>query len=317
MLRAVTSRALHLLGVVFIVSFVTMIMVDLIPGDPASVVLGEGATSEQLDQLRQQWNLDDPLLLRYVESLADLVRGDLGTSVITNDSVLDTILERLPVTLEIAAIALVIALVVGVPLGIWTASRANTWVDRAGLLATSLMISPPAFLTGLLLAYVFAVRLHLLPVTGWVPISEGLSDNLRSALLPGVALSIYETGVVARVLRSAMISTLSEDYVFAAHARGLSRTYVLLRHALRPSLIPLFTVVGLILARLIGGTIIVEVLFALPGIGNLLITSIQSRDFTLLQGVVVFVALGYVLVNALVDVLYTVIDPRLRNRAAA
>ncbi|WP_300009250.1 ABC transporter permease [Pseudonocardia sp.] len=317
MLRAVTRRVLHLLGVVLIVSFVTMIMVDLIPGDPASVVLGEGATSEQLEQLRQQWSLDDPLLLRYAEWLADLVRGDLGTSVITNDPVLSTILERLPVTLEIAAIALVIALALGVPLGIWTASRADTWVDRAGLLATSLMISPPAFLTGLLLAYMFAVQLHLLPVTGWSPISDGLSDNLRSALLPGVALSIYETGVVARVLRSAMISTLGEDFVFAAHARGLPRTYVLLRHALRPSLIPLFTVVGLILARLIGGTIIVEVLFALPGIGNLLITSIQSRDFTVLQGVVVFVALGYVLVNALVDVLYTVIDPRLRNRAAA
>jgi peptide/nickel transport system permease protein len=316
MLRVIRSRVLHLIGVVLIVSFVTMIMIDLIPGDPASVVLGEGATPEQLDQLRGQWNLDDPLLLRYVEWLGDLARGDLGTSVITNDPVLGTVLERLPVTLEIAVIALGIALLVGVPLGVWTASRSDTWVDRAGLLATSLMISPPAFLTGLLLAYIFAVRLQLLPVTGWVPITDDLPGNLASALLPGVALSVYETGVVARVLRSAMISTLGEDYIFAAHAKGLSRPYVLLRHALRPSLIPLFTVVGLILARLIGGTIVVEVLFALPGIGTLLITSIQSRDFTVLQGVVVFVALGYVLVNALTDLLYTVVDPRLRKRTA-
>lgn len=311
--RRLRRRSMHLVWVVFGVSVLTFCALNLLPGDPAVAIAGENATREQIDALREELGLNEPLVIRYLDYVGALVTGDLGTSLRSGEPVLSLIGARLPVTLEIVAIALVLALVPAVLVAILAARRPDGLFDRFATTAALTGLSIPHFLLGILLILVFSVSLGVLPATGWTPFTDSPIDNLRSALLPAVTLAITEFAVFMRLLRSELIETLREEYIVTAEAKGLSERRVMWGHALRNSLFPLLTVLGLNLGALIGGSVVTETVFAVPGIGRMLVESIQFRDFPVVQGVVLFVTVSYVLCNFLVDLLYSVLDPRLRH----
>lgn len=312
MIRVLGRRLAHLVPVLLLVSFATMVMLDLIPGEPAYAILGESATPEQVAQVNHELGLDKGLLERYGDWLGGVLTGDFGTSLRTNQAVWDAISERLPVTIELAVLAQLLALVVAIPVAVFTAQAQGGRGDRWWAAVSSLFIATPSFVLALVLAYVLSVRWHVFPVTGWVPIEDGLGENLRTAFLPALALALGEIAVYSRLLRADMITTLQNDYVLAAQAKGLTPMYVLFRHALRPSSFSLVTLSGLSLGRLVGGTVVVETIFALPGLGQLTVQSTLASDLVMIQGIVVFVALVYVIINALVDMAYAFLDPRVR-----
>jgi peptide/nickel transport system permease protein len=309
-------KLLHLVPVLLLVSLATLLLLNLTPGDPAYALLSDQATPEQVAAVHKQLGLDRPFIVRYAAWLGGIAHGDFGTSFRTHQPVADAIKERLPVTSELAFLALVIALAAAVPLGVYAAYRADGAFDRTLSLATSVFISSPAFLTGLFLTYVLAVSLRVLPVTGWVNLLDDPLGNLDHILLPALTLSLGEVAIFTRLLRSDMIGTLQEDFILAAKAKGLPIGRILVRHALRPSSFSLVTLAGISLGRLMAGAVIVESLFALPGLGQLVIQAVLSRDYIVVQGVVMFVALAYVLINTLVDIAYGYLDPRVRASGA-
>lgn len=304
-----------MLGVLVIVTFATLAMLEFLPGDTATAIVGETATPEQIDAVTERLGLDEPLPMRYVDWVADAVRGDLGTSFVTGQSTTSAIVDRLPVTLELAGLSLAMALIVGISCGVLAATFAGGWFDRAFRAVSAATFSAPNFLLALLLSYAFAVKFKVFNVAGWVGITEDPVLNLKAVMLPALSLAAAEAMTFGRLLRSDMITVLGEDYISAATLRGLPRWYVLLRHALRPSSFSLVTVGGLALARMLGGTVIIESIFGLPGLGQLLLKAIESEDYVVLQGVVVFVAVAYVVINLAVTVLYPILDPRVRRRA--
>lgn len=313
MFRFVLRKILHIVPVLLIVSFATYVMLDLLPGDQVSALIGETAPPEQVELVRSELGLDKPMLQRYGEWLGGVVQLDFGRSFRTNQPVFDAIKDRIPVTLEIAFLALVLALFAAIPVGVYSAYRPGGYIDRATTAGTSGLISSPPFLTALLLIFVFGVQLGVLPVTGWAKFTQDPIQNLRHAILPAVTLATAEFSVFSRVLRADMTATLQEDFILNSRAKGLSTPFILFRHALRPSSISLVTLAGLSLGRLIGGTVIIETIFAVPGLGLLAVTSIFNRDFVVIQGVIVFIAFAYVTVNAFIDVLYAWLDPRVRT----
>jgi|SRR5690606_33783693 len=298
--------------VVLFVSFLVVALLALAPGSPATVILGENATPEAVADLERQLGLDQPVWVQWWHWIGAAFQGDLGTSLVNGVTVLDAVTTALPVTLEIAVLALLISLGISIPLALLAAPRAGSAADRGVGALTSVLLAIPAFVAAPLLVYLFAIQLRWFPVTGWVPLSEGIGANLRSAFLPALSVALIEIAAFQRVLRADLVTTLREDYIDAARTKGLSARYVLLRHALRPSSFSLLTVSGMSLGRLLGGTIIVEFLFTLPGLGQLVATSVSSRDVVTVQGVVAFVAMAYVLVNTLVDIGYGFLDPRVR-----
>jgi peptide/nickel transport system permease protein len=311
--KLLARKLLTLVPVVLAVSFLTFLLTSLLPGDPALQVLGGGEPSaEQIEAVREDLGLNDPLPVRYGKWLGNALTGDLGRSYRTGESVVEAITERLPVTLEIGLLALVIALLVAIPVGILSALRAGTRLDRSITTATFGLLSVPSFVIALLLIYLFAVYLGVLPAVGWTRFSDDPVQNIRSAILPAMALSVGEMAAYSRLLRTDMIATLQQDFVTMAKAKGMPTWYILIRHALRPSSFSLLTVVGLRVAGLIGGAVIIETIFALPGIGRLLVDSIQQRDLIIVQGIVLFISVSYVLVNFVVDLLYAALDPRIR-----
>ncbi|MCS5736067.1 ABC transporter permease [Herbiconiux daphne] len=318
---AVLRSALRKIGyaalVVLVVTFGVSLMLSLAPGSVAETILGENATPENVALLNKELGYDRPFIVQYLDWLSHAVRGDLGVSPITHLPVTEAILQRLPVTLELAVLALVLSLVIAVPLAIVSAARAGSALDRGISAATSVFLSVPAFVAGPVLIYFFAVQLRVFPALGWVPIEDGLGANLAAAFLPALAAALVEIAAFHRVLRADLIGTLREDFVAAARAKGLSPSYVMFRHAFRPSSFSLLTISALSLARLIGGTIIVETLFVLPGIGQLIANAVLQRDVVTVQGVVAFIAVTFVVVNMIVDVSYGLIDPRLRRAPAA
>lgn len=303
--------------VIFLVSVAAVALLSLSPGSVASVILGENATQDAVDALNAELGLDQPLWRQYTDWLGAALQGDLGTSPITNQSVTGTIMDRLPVTLEIAALSLTMALVISILLAVVSAALQGTWVDKFISAISSALLAIPAFIAGPILIYFLAVQLGWFPVAGWSHIEDGLGPNLKSALLPALAISLTEIAAFHRLLRADLVGTLREDYVAAARAKGMTRGYVMFRHALRPSSFSLVTVAGISLGRLIGGTVIVESLFGLPGLGQLVASSITLRDVITVQGVVVFVAVTYVVINTVVDFSYGLLDPRVRKAARA
>jgi peptide/nickel transport system permease protein len=277
------------------------------------VILGDQATPEKVAALRHDMGLDEPIWWRYLSWLGHVLQGDFGRSFRTGQTVLQAVAERLPVSLELMVLAELGALAIGIPLAIACAVRSGSAFDRFMTGSAFGMLSVPAFLSAILLIYLFAVELRWLPATGYVPFEEDPIGNLRSFLLPALTLALGEWPVLMRVLRSDMIATLQEDYIAMARAKGLKPSRILLVHALKPSSLTLVTVTGINIGRLIGGTVIVESIFALPGIGRLLLGAVFTRDLIILQGVVLFVACGYVLMNFIVDMLYAVLDPRIRH----
>jgi peptide/nickel transport system permease protein len=316
MAKFVGKRLLYLLPVLLAVSLLTFLIASLLPGDLAYTILGDQATPEKLAALRAQMGLDLPLWQRYGLWLWDVLHGDLGRSFRTGETVLGAVLDRLPVSIELMVLAELMGLAIGIPLAILCAVKNGSSIDRflTGLAFGNLSV--PSFMMAILLIWLFAVQLNWLPATGWVPFAEDPVGNLRSFVLPALTLAFAEWPALMRVLRSDMIATLQEDYIAMAKAKGLRPARILLVHALKPSSLTLVTVTGINIGRLIGGALIVETVFALPGIGRLLVGAIYARDFIILQGVVLFVAAGFVIVNFIVDMLYAVLDPRIRHGRA-
>lgn len=314
MKRYLAGRLGRFLFVFVFVTFLTTLLIDLVPGEAAVSLLGEGATDQQIEVVNHQYGLDDPVIVRYVRWMGDIVHGDFGTSFRTQQPVTDAIRERLPVSAELAVLSVLLSTLVAIALAMLTAIREGSVFDRAVGAVTSLFISFPPFFVALLLVYVFSVRLHLFPVTGWVPLTEDPWENLRHAVLPVITLSLTEIVILQRILRTDLLHTLRQDFILMARAKGLPRWRVLTGHALRPSSFSALTLTGLSLGRLMGGAVVVETVFALPGLGRLLITSILSKDLLMVQGVVTFLALAFIVLNLAVDLLYTAVDPRVRLR---
>src|SRR5438094_2201570 len=301
MARFVGRRLLYLVPVLVAVSLLTFLIASLLPGDLAYVILGDQATPEKVEALRHDMGLDRPVWWRYLGWLGHVLQGDFGRSFRTGQTVLQAVTERLPVSFELMVLAEIIGLAIGVPFAVACAVRSGSVFDRFMTGTAFGMLSVPTFLSAILLIYLFAVELRWLPATGYVPFQEDPVGNLRSFLLPALTLALGEWPVLMRVLRSDMIATLQEDYIQMAKAKGLRPWRILLVHALKPSSLTLVTVTGINIGRLIGGALIVETIFALPGIGRLLLGAISTRDLVILPGVVLLGAFGYVLVNFIVD----------------
>jgi peptide/nickel transport system permease protein len=315
-MRYVMERSARMVVTLFLVSIITFMLVVLLPGDPALQVLGGDFTEEDYLAVREDLRLDDPLPLRYADWLGGVFQGDLGTSFRTNQPVAEAIIERFPVTLQIMLVGLTIALLVSLPLAMIAAYRANTKTDTVVSTASLAMLSIPNFMFALILIFYLSVHLGWFPATGWVSFGRDPVASLRATILPALALAGAEIGVYTRLLRNDMIATLQEDFITLARAKGASTPRVLFRHALRPSSLSLATVLGVQVGVALGGSVIVETIFALPGIGRLLVDSIFQRDLMIVQGVVLFIAVVYVLANFAVDLLYSVLDPRIRKGSA-
>lgn len=311
-MRFLLKRFLMLLPVLLVVTFASFYLISLLPGDPAVAVLGPGATPEAIAQERERLGLDDNIFVRYGGYLANVVQGDLGTSATTKEQVSTLLGQRLPITLELLVLSQIVAFALSIPLAALAARRPGGLLDRASTGGAFALLAVPPFMLGVLMVYIFAVQWQVFPATGYTPFTTDPVQNLKTMALPALTLGLGSVAVYLRVLRSDMISTLQQDFITMARAKGMSQRWILLRHALRPSTFSLITVAGLNIGALIGGAIVVESVFALPGIGTLVVTAIGQRDFLTVQGLVLVAATGYVLVNFLVDVLYGVVDPRVR-----
>lgn len=308
------TKLLAMMLVLFAVSFLTFGATALLPGCVECQMAGlEGLEEDELSDIRADLRLDDPVHTRYAAWLGDAVTGDLGRSYRTRQTVGDAVVERLPVTLELVLLSMTLSLAIAVPLGVLSAARAGGAIDRLVSGASFGVLAVPSFSLAVLLVYVFAVELDWLPSSGWTRLTDDVVGNLRSAALPALAMATTNVAIFTRMLRSDMITTLQEEFVVTARAKGLPDRRILLRHCLRPSSFSLLTVSGLAIGNLLGGAVIVEQLFALPGLGRLLFTSVTERDLVMVQGVVLVLTVGFVVVNGLVDLLYVGLDPRLRR----
>jgi peptide/nickel transport system permease protein len=305
-------RLLSAIPVLFIVSLISFGLMRLIPGDPAASIAGTSATPAQIEQLRRDLGLDEPLLLQLLHYYQGLLQGDFGKSLLLGKGVLAATMERLPVTIGLSLYALVLTLLIGVASGIIAALRQNTWVDQVAMMIAMLGISIPNFFLGLLMIIFFAVQLGWLPSGGYVPFSQDPIGWLRSTTMPAISLALLQAGLLARITRSGMLEVLRQDYVRTARAKGLPERQVILKHALANALIPIVTVVGIIISLLLSGAVVTEALFSLPGMGQLLTQAVLGRDYPMVQGGLLLVTTFLVLVNILVDVLYALIDPRVR-----
>ncbi len=312
MLSYITRRLLLAIPVLLGASFIVFASVRLIPGDPAVALAGELATPEYRAQVREQMGLDEPLLVQYGIYLQRVFEGDLGRSVRSRAPVVDEVMERTPRTLQLAAISLVLSAAIGIPIGVVSATRANSWVDAGSMLFALLGVSMPIFWLGLMLMGLFSVQLPrwlnlsgpILPPTG--------TESWKHFVMPAVALAANSMAIQARMTRATMLDILRSDYVRAARAKGVKERDVIYKHALRNALVPIVTIIGLQFGTLLGGAVITETVFAWPGIGRLLIEAIRNRDYPIIQGAVLFITVGFVLVNLLVDILYAYLNPRIR-----
>lgn len=311
MINYALKRILLAIPTLWAVVTIVFLLVRVVPGDPATAVLGDYASEEAVSQLRERMGLDRPLYEQYFIFLGDLVRGDLGDSLITGEPVIEQIRFVLPYTLELTIAALIIGILLGVPTGVLTAVRRNSVYDYSGRIFSLLGVSFPAFYLGILLLYLFAVKLSLFPTIGSKPFSDPVG-NLHHLVLPAVTLGLIMTAYVTRVTRSVMLNVLSEDYVRTARAKGLANVVVLSRHALRAALIPITSLVGIFAISMIGSSVLTEVVFARPGLGKLMVGAIRQRDYTTLQSIMVVYAFFIVLINLFVDLLYGVLDPRVK-----
>ncbi len=315
-MRFVRKKVVQLLLVLLAVTFLSFFFLNLLPGDTAQVLCGVGGGQECVDQKTEELGLDKPLPVRYVQWLGDALTGDLGTSARNQQPVWEAIQQRLPVTIELLIYSQVIALVVSIPLAVIAAQRAGGIFDRMSTSVAFALLSVPNFILAIVLILIFAVNLQWFPATGYVDFMDDPAQNLKDLFLPALTLAVAEMAVYLRLLRTDLIATLQEDYIMMAKAKGLPSRRILLRHAFRPSTFSLVTVAGLNMGRLIGGTFIVEVIFALNGLGNYVVVGILGRDYIPVQGGVVVIAVGYVLINFAVDMFYAVLDPRIRHARA-
>lgn len=306
------KRVVSLLPVLLVVAVVDFIIIHLTPGDPASVILGAQATEEELAKLREQLGLNLPIYIRFFEWIGGLLQGDLGWSIFMDKPVTEAIGEHLGPTLSLTIMAEIIAILFAIPLGVMAANRRGTWMDQSFMTFALLGISLPSFWIGLNLILLFAVQLNWLPAAGYQPMSNGLLNHFKYLIMPAISLGIMQGAFIARMTRSSMLEVLNENYIRTAEAKGLKMWIVTYKHALRNAFIPILTVIGLSFATLIGGAVVTETVFNIPGIGKLIVNSVLRRDYEVIQGTVLMIATAYVLINLIVDLLYAYIDPRVR-----
>ena len=312
MLAEILRRLMATIPVMAVVALAVFGLLHLTPGDPAVIIAGDYATTEDIARIRTKLGLDRPFLTQVGIWLGQVFRGDLGTSIFSGLPVTKLIGQRAEVTIALTLYAMLISVFVGVPLGIVAAWKQGSWLDRAVMILAVSGFSMPVFWLGFLLVYVFAISFAWLPVQGYAPLSGGLAGTLRHLTLPAVTLSVVYMALIARMTRASMLGVLGEDYIRTAFAKGLAPRGVLVRHALKNASLPVVTIIGIGFALLIGGAVVTESVFALPGLGRLTVDAIIRRDYPVIQGVILLVSGVYVMINLVIDVLYVVLDPRIR-----
>ncbi|MFK3973464.1 ABC transporter permease [Pseudomonas sp. NPDC087358] len=313
MLTFILRRLLSAIPTLILVSLFVFTLQKLLPGDPVQAMAGEERDPAVMEYLREKYRLNDPLPLQYVHWVGNVLQGDFGASLRTEQPVTTLLASKLPVTLELAVLALIIALLIGIPTGVISAVRKGTATDYAANVFALSGISIPHFWLGILLIMIFAVKLQWLPASGFVPLGEDVGQNLKTLILPAFVLGAGLSGVLMRHTRSAMLEVLRADYVRTARAKGLFPRTVILKHALRNALMPIVTLTTLLFGELLGGAVLTEQVFSIPGFGKMIVDAVFNRDYAVVQGVVLCVAIGFLLLNLLADVLYRLINPRLRT----
>jgi peptide/nickel transport system permease protein len=312
MVSYIFRRILSTLPVMGIVALFVFSLLYIAPGDPAAVIAGDQASPADVERIRQGLGLDRPFLVQFGSWVWRILHGDLGTSIFTNMPVAAMIAQRIEPTLSLMIITLVLTIFVAVPLGVVAAWKAGSWIDRTIMAFAVFAFSLPVFVVGYVLAYVFALQFEWLPVQGYTPLSAGLWPWLQNLILPALALGSVYIALIARITRASMLEVLQQDYVRTARAKGLGQNNILFVHALKNAAVPIVTVIGIGIALLIGGAVVTESVFAIPGLGRLTIDAILRRDYPVIQGIVLLFSFLYVLVNLMVDVTYTLVDPRIR-----
>jgi peptide/nickel transport system permease protein len=313
MLTFILRRLLSAIPTLILVSLFVFTLQKLLPGDPVQAMAGEERDPAVMEYLREKYRLNDPLPLQYVHWVGNVLQGDFGASLRTEQPVTTLLASKLPVTIELAVLALIIALLIGIPTGVISAVRKGTATDYAANVFALSGISIPHFWLGILLIMIFAVKLQWLPASGFVPLGEDVGQNLKTLILPAFVLGAGLSGVLMRHTRSAMLEVLRADYVRTARAKGLFPRTVILKHALRNALMPIVTLTTLLFGELLGGAVLTEQVFSIPGFGKMIVDAVFNRDYAVVQGVVLCVAIGFLLLNLLADVLYRLINPRLRT----
>ena len=312
MLSYILRRILSTLPVMAIVALFVFSLLYIAPGDPAAVIAGDQASPADVERIRQGLGLDRPFLVQFGSWVWHILHFDLGTSIFTNLPVSEMIAQRIEPTFSLMALTLVLTILIAVPLGVLAAWKAGSWIDRTIMGFAVFAFSLPVFVVGYVLAYVFALQFEWLPVQGYTPLSKGLWPWLQNLILPAVALGSVYIALIARITRASMLEVLQQDYVRTARAKGLDQRNILFVHALKNAAVPIVTVIGIGIALLIGGAVVTESVFAIPGLGRLTIDAILRRDYPVIQGIVLLFSFLYVLVNLMVDVTYTLVDPRIR-----
>lgn len=312
MLQYIIKRLLALIPILLIVGTFIFMLIRFMPGNPAEVILGQDASEEQISQLEQNLGLDEPVYVQYVKWIGNALKGDLGESIYTGKSVTEEIIGHFEPTLSLTLLAITIALLIALPAAIYAVSKRNTVLEPIFMSVTLIGVSIPEFWLALLLILGFGVMIPIFPVAGYVPILEGFWPWLHHLIIPAFVLSVLEMGIIARMLRDGMLDSINQDYTRTARSKGISERRVLIRHVFPNAMIPTTTVIGLAIATFLGGTIVAETIFTIPGIGHLLIGSIHRRDFPVIQGCILFIVIVYIVINLIVDLLYAVLDPRIR-----
>jgi len=315
----ILRRLLMALLVLFIITIIVFFIMRLLPGDPLIIYMGQAAQQQaidegQIEELRRQFGLDKSLVVQYFNWIGGVVKGDFGESINYHEKVSRLLAERLPVTIYIGAISLVFGSIIGISIGLWAGIRRAKWPDRIITPLTYIGISIPIFWLGILMIYLFALKLHWLPTSGWTSPFDDFVLSTRKIVMPVICMSLFSIAANARQMRSSVLETIGQDYIRTAWAKGLSERIIIFRHAMKNSLIPVITLVGLQVPILVGGTVIIEQIFSLPGMGRLLINAIAQRDYPIVSGMLVVVAVAMVLINLLVDLAYAFLDPRIRYK---
>ena len=312
MLAFIVRRLLATIPVLGMVALFVFLMLRLTPGDPAAVIAGDNATSVQIEAIREQLGLNQPILTQFVIWLGDLLRGDLGESFFFKKQVTELILLRIEPTLSLAIVTIIITVLIAVPLGVIAAYKHGSGIDRLVMGFSVIGFSVPVFVLGYLLIYLFAIQLKWFPVQGYKSIADGFGPFIYRLILPGFTLSVIYIALIARITRASVLEVLGEDYIRTAYAKGLTNRVVLMRHALRNAAVPIVTVIGIGIALLIGGVVVTESVYNIPGLGRLTVDAVLGRDYPTIQAIILVFSFVYVIINLLIDLAYTLLDPRIR-----
>jgi peptide/nickel transport system permease protein len=312
MLSYILRRLAATVPVLFTVAVMVFLMLRLTPGDPAAIIAGDNASSQQILEIRQKLGLEEPIIKQFFIWLGNLLRGDLGESFFFRKTIVELISERIEPTLSLAFLTIVLAVVIAIPLGVLAAYKQGTWIDRIVMGFSVIGFSVPVFVIGYLLVYIFAIKLGWFPVQGYQRLAGGIGPWFRSLVLPALTLSVIYIALIARMTRTSVLEVLSEDYIRTARAKGQTEMKVLFQHALKNAAVPIATVVGIGIALLIGGVVVTESVFSIPGLGRLTVDAVLARDFPVIQAIILAFSFVYVLINLIVDLSYTIFDPRIR-----